>query len=350
MSETLNELILSVQPTFQALDGANGGLLDFKQECMFARQQILKQDYTTGIAGKNPISLKNAICNVAAIGISLNPALAHAYLVPRDGGICLDISYRGLVKLATDTGAILWAKSELVYANDTFVWNGPNTAPTHTADPFATDRGDVTGGYCLAKLPDGDIMVDTMNREKMDKIQATSAAKNGPWATWPDEMRLKSVTKQASKSWPQTDNRERIDRAVAVLNEHEGLVEDKPTEILYSDAQRDEYQRCVDESDFMDLAGLIYSLDNDSQLQLKALSVPEAPKGKKTEAKKEFSQALENGRMTLEAQIDTIQELLESGDDAGVLEIVEDCSEWTLQHVLSKLSDAHVSAVNEMRK
>jgi len=88
--------------------------LKFESECLFARQQVTAKSSTMQAAQKAPESLKSAILNVAAVGISLNPATAHAYLVPRDNRICLDIAYRGLVKLATDSGAIEWAKAVLV--------------------------------------------------------------------------------------------------------------------------------------------------------------------------------------------------------------------------------------------
>ena len=212
-------------------DGQNNFGLVFKSECLFAKQQILKSDKTLATAANNPNSLRNAILNVAAIGISLNPSLAHAYLVPRDGAICLDISYRGLVKLATDAGAIEWAKAVLVYEGDTFIWRGPNEAPQHEADVFAPDRMDAAnplqnlrGGYCLAKLPDGSLLVDVMTAGEINEVKATSKAKNGPWAgRWAGEMAKKTLVKRASKSWPQSDGRDRIDRAISVLNEHEGL-------------------------------------------------------------------------------------------------------------------------------
>ena len=107
----VDELIKLEKP----FDGQNNFGLVFKSECLFAKQQITKESFTLDTAVNNPASLRSAILNVAAIGISLNPSLAHAYLVPRDGAICLDISYRGLVKLATDAGAIEWAKAVLVY-------------------------------------------------------------------------------------------------------------------------------------------------------------------------------------------------------------------------------------------
>ena len=88
--------------------------LNFEREAEFAIQVITSSEYATKIAVQNRQSVVNAITNIAAIGISLNPAKKQAYLVPRDGKICLDISYIGLMDLAMATGAIRWAQAELV--------------------------------------------------------------------------------------------------------------------------------------------------------------------------------------------------------------------------------------------
>jgi recombination protein RecT len=357
MSESLNELILSTQPAFLDMDRANGSLLDFKQECMFARQQITKNDTTTNTAANNPTSLKSAILNVAAIGISLNPALAHAYLVPRDGKICLDISYRGLVKLATDCGAIKWAKTELVYANDEFTWNGVNSEPDHKADVFG-DRGDVVGGYCLAKLPDGTFMVEIMKRAEMDKIQATSKAANGPWKVWPDEMRKKSVTKRASKSWPQTDNISRVATAISVLNEHEGDQniapvgngEDAALIPSYTDAEHAEYKRCIDSDDYFNLFALKRSLGVEGQSQLHDLCVPKADRGLITKAKQEEARKLYEAELKVDSTISLIREYADAGDDAGVQELIQDMSQWTLDYVLDRVNQEQRIFINKIRE
>lgn len=196
--------------------------LKFSAECLFAKQLILKNNTTLSTAANNPNSLRNAILNVAAIGISLNPANALAYLVPRDGSICLDISYRGMVRLATDGGNVDWAKAVLVYEGDTFEWNGPAEPPTHKADVFDSNRIDASaplkglkGGYCIAKLTGGGYMVETMSADEILKVRDTSKAKNGPWSgPFAGEMAKKTLVKRASKSWPQSGGRERLDRAV----------------------------------------------------------------------------------------------------------------------------------------
>jgi recombination protein RecT len=201
-----DELVNLAKP----FDKQNSYDLAFESECLFAKQQITKNDFTLKTATNNPGSLRNAILNVAAIGISLNPAAAHAYLVPRDGMVCLDISYRGLVKLATDAGSIEWAKAVLVYEGDTFQWRGPTQEPLHEADVFDKDRinaadplQNLKGGYCLAKLSTGEYMVEVMTAGEILEVKNTSKAQNGPWkGRWAGEMAKKTLVKRAYKSWP----------------------------------------------------------------------------------------------------------------------------------------------------
>ena len=89
--------------------------ISFEAEARFAIQVLSSSDYAIKIARSNPQSVINSVTNVAAIGISLNPAKKEAYLVPRDGKICLDISYMGLMELAAASGSIRWAQAHLVH-------------------------------------------------------------------------------------------------------------------------------------------------------------------------------------------------------------------------------------------
>lgn len=202
-----------------------GSLMKYQKEAEFAMQAIEKNEKLKECDGQ---SLVNSVVNVASVGLSLNPATKHAYLVPRGGLAVLDISYKGLVRLATDCGGIIWAKAILVYEGDKFEMHGVNRMPTHDYDPFAVDRTleKVIGGYCVAELSNGTHLIDTMPRSELDKVKDTSKAKKGPWQTWPTEMMKKSLIKRASKSWPETPQMERFHTAVDVLNQHEGL-EDK---------------------------------------------------------------------------------------------------------------------------
>ena len=204
--------------------------INWGKESQFAIQAFQKNDYLAKIATSNPISAQNAIINVAAIGITLNPASKLAYLVPRDGGVCLDISYMGLLHIAQQAGSILWGQCKLVHANDTYESNGLDKAPAHKYQAFG-ERGPIIGGYCTVKTPDGDYLTEEMSLADIKKVAATSKAKKGPWQTFWEEMARKTIVKRASKYWPKVD---RLDRAIHNLNTDvgEGVQDESQPEVI----------------------------------------------------------------------------------------------------------------------
>lgn len=234
-----------IQPWQEAMGHAKGRfieiatqdeIVDWQRESMFALQAIEKNDYLRKIANENPNSLRNAIINVAAIGVTLNPAAQYAALVPRDGVVCLDIMYRGLIKIATDAGSIRWVQADLVHEKDEFTYAGKVGAPTHKANVFAADRGPVIGVYCVARTADGDTLTEVMSVDEINAIRDRSdywkKKKAGPWATDWGEMAKKTIIKRARKTWPETDARssERLQTATEIANLTDGYeaLEHKP--------------------------------------------------------------------------------------------------------------------------
>ena len=212
--------------------------ISWSAECQFAIQAFQKNDYLEKMARSNPSSAQNAIINVAAIGITLNPAAKLAYLVPRDGGVCLDISYMGLLHLAMSTGSIMWGQCKLVYQNDGYESVGLDRAPAHKYNAFG-DRGSIVGGYCTVKTVDGDYLTEEMSVSDIDQIKERSAGwkayvskkKKTPWVTDWSEMARKTIVKRASKYWPKV---ERLDRAIHYLNTDvgEGLQDEPAVEMI----------------------------------------------------------------------------------------------------------------------
>lgn len=199
--------------------------LSFDREAGFAVQILGSNDFAMKTATNNRQSVIDAVTNVAAIGISLNPARKQAYLVPRGGKICLDISYMGLLDLAIASGSILWGQAELVRDADVFALNGFDKPPTHVFNPFSKDRGEIVGVYVVVKTSSGDYLTTTMTIDECNDIRNRSEAwkrnGSGPWKTDPGEMIKKTVIKRASKLWPKSD---RLDHAIHHLNtDGEGL-------------------------------------------------------------------------------------------------------------------------------
>lgn len=222
---TVENIIGEVAEVFSQVN--TYGSVEFNREREFALQALYNNDYSRKICLSNPQSLRDAITNVAAIGITLNPAAKLAYLVPRKNGICLDISYMGLRELAMSTGAINFAKAELVHEQDEFIMNGIDKEPTHRFQAFGRNRGAVVGVYCVAKLPTGDYLTELMSIDEVYDVRDRSEAwkawvskkKSCPWVTDEGEMIKKTVIKRGSKSWPKN---KRLDDAIHLLNTSNG--------------------------------------------------------------------------------------------------------------------------------
>lgn len=200
--------------------------VNWQAEANYAIQLICNNDFAAKIAQQNPVSVQNALRNASAIGISLNPASKHAYLIPRkinkQQQICLDISYMGLLHLAMSTGSILWGKAELVYESDKFEITAIDKAPDHARNPFSKDRGQIIGAYCTVKTALGDYLTECMSIDEINGIRARSESFKkgyGPWVSDYTEMCRKTVVKRASKYWPKVD---RLDNAIHVLNTDSG--------------------------------------------------------------------------------------------------------------------------------
>jgi len=220
------DIVHQIEPQFQKI-AREHNLVKWQVESSFAVQTINKNPR---LQECNIESVQNAVVNVAAVGLTLNPADGYAYLVPEyskalRGQECqLRISFKGLVKIATDTGAINYVKAEIVKENDTFTYNGPCDKPTHSMDPFK-ERGNTVGVYCIAKTKNDEYLTDIMNIEDITKIQNCAKTKN-VWENWFDEMAKKAIIKRASKQWPKTEASSVLHKAVEVINETEGGYDD----------------------------------------------------------------------------------------------------------------------------
>ena len=221
--DQVGALVLRAKESFSAINTYD---LQFEAEAGFATQIITSNPYTLSVAMGNKQSVIDAVRNVAAIGLTLNPALRLAYLVPREKKICLDIGYLGLIELGVKSGSILWAQARIVTAGDDFSLGSIYEAPTHKFDPFDSERSNESrwrGAYVTARTPDGGYLTHTMSKDEILRIRGRSeswkSGKNTPWKTDAMAMWLKTVIKPASKFWPKS---ERVQEAVHYLNNEGG--------------------------------------------------------------------------------------------------------------------------------
>lgn len=204
---------------------------NFDREAGFAVQVITGNEHLLKVAYAARQSIVDAVTNVAALGLSLNPAKKQVYLVPRKDSqgntkIVAEPSYMGLVELAVSCGSILWAQAHPVREHDDFKRRNDGQPPRHDFKEFS-DRGHVIAFYVVAKIPSGDFLTEVMSVDEINSIRDRSDAyrafvakkiKSTPWATDWEQMAAKTVAKRAAKWWRGHGNSERLDRAIEILN------------------------------------------------------------------------------------------------------------------------------------
>ncbi len=336
-AQNLHAFLLQREKEFE--DALSNPEMKFAQECHFAKQQILKNDYSLQIARENPQSLKNAITNVAAIGISLNPALAQAYLVPRDGMIVLDVSYRGFIKLATDAGVVKWCRAELVYDSDGFEYYGAFREPKIVSNPFSpAGRGEIVGAYCVAKTEEGDFMTEIMTTEQINQVRDTSAVfiaavKKGEdtsvWHKWYGEMARKTVIKRAAKTWPYSSGKHRLDKAVEVVNQHEGF-----SLSAFTVEEKETYDELMSADDCLAFFVFNKSLPVSTTIALHNSGA----KGGKVALKERANELMRRAGEEVANYVAQLEDCCEEDALLGAVEIVDELSEDVREYLMNMLT------------
>lgn len=237
----------------------------WEAESQFALQALSKN---SGLQACTPDSIQNAVINIAAVGLTLNPADGYAYLVPeynkdtKKKECVLRVSFKGLIKAATDTGVVEWVRAEIVREADTFTFLGMDQRPVHEMKPFE-DRGDPKGVYCIAKLATGDYMVEVMEWAEVTKIRECAKTKM-VWDAWPFEMAKKAIIKRAAKQWPKSSASSILHKTIEVINDSEGS-DDPITKI---NAIADEIESLLEQGDLMGVGQIWCECDEREQSAL----------------------------------------------------------------------------------
>lgn len=200
--------------------------LVFQKEASFAMQIFQSNDY---LMRMTPDSIKNAIVNVSLTGLSLNPVLKYAYLIPRKGKCVLDVSYMGLAKILTDTGSVKNIEANIVYWGEPFqLERGTNPFIKHglIEDPN-TPKGEIRGAYSVATLNDGSKSIEWMDAPELLAIMARSesvkSGKASPWKTDTSEMCRKTVIKRHYKYLPKSERAVLAATAIDIDHENNGI-------------------------------------------------------------------------------------------------------------------------------
>ena len=162
-------------------------------------------------------SVLETISRAGELGLDLSGTLGEAYPVPFNNRVkgqwykqCqLIIGYRGLAKLARQSGEIKRIEAEVVYEQDKFTYKKGVTFVLDFEPCIKGDRGEPIGAYALVEFKDGGIQAEFMPVSDIEKIRMRSksgADDNGnPIGAWKSdwsEMAKKTVFRRLAKWMP----------------------------------------------------------------------------------------------------------------------------------------------------
>lgn len=261
LTPELADVVRSAQRKFSTIAKKSGGLVNWSTEANFAMQAIARSERLQKCL---PQSIIDAMTNVAAIGLSLNPQQKHMALVPRyDSKLsalvcCADPMFQGLIAIGTESEAISGIRAEVVREADIrdghFHYEaGTTPSVTFNPSPFMSieDRGPIKGAFAIAQIPGAHPHVTFMRIEELHairdnyseswkwklKVEGEAKAKGktayqygGPWEDSEEEMCKKTVIKRSAKTWPRRDRR--VAAAIAASDYAEGnVIERRATDI-----------------------------------------------------------------------------------------------------------------------
>lgn len=157
----------------------------------------------------SPESLLAGVMSAAQLGLTVDGVTGDAYLVPYKSTAVLIPGYRGLMRMARNSGKVAKIEARCVYEGDEFMIEyGSHPRLVHKPDPWGDrEQGSIVGVYAVATLLDVNGQTyeqfEAMSVEEVEKVRARSmAAQKGPWVSDWAEMAKKTVVRRLAKYLP----------------------------------------------------------------------------------------------------------------------------------------------------
>ena len=154
------------------------------------------------LLGCDPGSLLLAAYEAAELGVNLSPSLQLGYLVGYKGRVQFQISWRGLVQRAYESGCVRAFNAEVVYSNDRFERQyAPKRNIFHA--PAGGDRGEEIGAYAMVEFTNGAIDWEWADKKLIERHRKHSKQPDSMmWTSFWEEAWKKTAIRILAKRLP----------------------------------------------------------------------------------------------------------------------------------------------------
>lgn len=211
MSNGQGQLVKSVKQTVKDLLDKNRPLLDAMLKGMMSTERFNYIALNTlskpekKLIACDPKSFVRACLQSAATGLEVDTPLQEATIIAYGREATFQPMYRGLVKLARQSGAVANIEARVVYKGDIFeVDYGIEKKLIHTPKFLSDDDPkDIVKAYSIARMMDGTTDFEVMTRDQIERVRATAKAQDSlMWKSFYEEGCKKTVMKRHTKRLP----------------------------------------------------------------------------------------------------------------------------------------------------
>jgi recombination protein RecT len=166
----------------------------------FARVALIEFNRNRDLASCDALSVWNAVLQAAEMGLEVGKPHDYAHLVPFSGKCELLIDYKGMLALARRSGHYGLIDTRIVRRGDTFRYAYTPDLDFYHEPCLGPDAGPLTHVYAVAKLTNGERIIEVMTADQVESIRKGSRSANSPaWKNHWDEMARKCPIKRMLK-------------------------------------------------------------------------------------------------------------------------------------------------------
>lgn len=213
------------------------GMPSHIKPAVFERNLVNAIMANTNLMKYDPRLVYREVSKAAGLGLLLDPQLGEAYIIEswnyktRQKEPLLRVGYRGLTKLARQSGEVEQVYAHEVYSEDHLECDlGVEKRLVHKPILFS-ERGVIVGYYAVVKYKGGDYDFEPMSvgdvhaiRDRSDAWKAFTEGniKSTPWSTDDTEMSKKTVIRRLVKRVPQSPE---LADALRLEDQAEGVID-----------------------------------------------------------------------------------------------------------------------------